>query len=119
MLDAHQLKTLADQAMADQNINQTIQKTEWTDSLLEDLIAALKGERDDATVRAFAQELINDKGLPVTNLVQKVKAALGNSAFERLDVLVRGRHAIEKAEAEAEKAKSTDGVRGLLRNFFG
>lgn len=102
--------------MSNEDLDHTIQKTEWTGSLLEDLIAALSGGRDDETVRAFAQELMNDKGLPISYLVQKTKATAGTAAAQRLDLLIRGRHAIDKERAE--ETKSTGGVLGMVRRLF-
>ena len=46
--------------MLNEQQNNTTQQTQWTGSLLEDLFSSLSGGRDDATVRAFAQELMND-----------------------------------------------------------
>jgi hypothetical protein len=102
--------------MSNEDLDRTIQKTEWTDSLLEDLIAALSGGRDDATVRAFAQELMDDKDLPISYLVQKTQATAGTAAAQRLDLLIRGRHAIEKEQTE--KSKPAGGVIGMVRRFF-
>jgi hypothetical protein len=105
-----------DCSMPDKGPNPTIQKTEWTNSLLQDLIAALRAERDDATVRGFARELVDDKDLPIAYLVHKVGEAIGTAQAERLDLLLRGRHAVDKSKAE--KAKSTGGVGGFIRKFL-
>lgn len=94
----------------------TIQKTGWTRSLLEDLLDALRAKRDDATVREFAKELMDDKDLPISYLVQKVRERVGESESERLDVLVRGRYTVNKEKAE--KAKKKGGfLDGLMRKF--
>ena len=99
--------------------DQTIQRTQWTNSLLQDLCAALKGNRDDQTVRAFAKELMDEKDLPISYLVRKVGDAVGQAEAERLDILVRGRHAVEKdRNARAAQAKSLGGVKGLLRRLL-
>ena len=99
--------------------DQTIQKTQWTDSLLQDLCSALKSNRDDETVRAFAKELMDDKDLPLSYLVRKVDASIGAAQAERLNVLIRGRHAVDKEKkAKAEQARSSGGVFGLVRKFL-
>ena len=102
--------------MSNHDPNRIIQKTEWTNSLLQDLFAALKGKRDDKTVRDFARELMDDKDLPISYLVQKTRQAVGAAEAERLDVLIRGRHAVEKSKKEL--ARSGKGVRGLIRKFL-
>ena len=104
--------------MSDQQYDQTIQKTQWTDSLLEDLCASLKSQRDDATVRDFAKELIDDKDLPIGYLVRKVKDNVGPAEAERLDILVRGRHAVEKDKAAKAKSDPAGGVKGLFKKFL-
>jgi hypothetical protein len=95
----------------------TIQRTEWTNSLLQDLCAALKAQRDDETVRAFARELMDDKDLPIAYLVRKVKQSVGAKEAERLDVLVRGRYLVEKSKAA--QVETEGGVRGFLRRLLG
>ena len=102
--------------MSNHDPDQTIQKTEWTNSLLQDLFAALKGKRDDKIVRDFARELMDDKDLPISYLVQKAKEAVGAAQAERLDVLIRGRHAVEKSQKE--RVKPEKGVRALVRRFL-
>ena len=102
--------------MADRQ-DPTIEKTQWTDTLLEDLCAALKGARDDATVRAFARELMDDKGLPIGYLVRKVTELVGEAEAARLEVLIRGRHAVDREKAA--RAKAQGGLRGLLRRLLG
>lgn len=97
--------------------NRTIQKTQWTDSLLQDLCTALKSGREDKTVRGFARELMDDKGLPIGYLVRKVEEQVGPEQAERLDVIVRGRIAVDASKSE--KAKSEGGVRGLMRKLLG
>lgn len=100
--------------------DRTIPKTQWTDSLLQDLCAALKGNRDDATVRAFAKELMEDKDLPLPYLVRKVKDSVGAAQAHRLDVLVRGRHAVERArKQEAASTRASSGLSGLVRRLLG
>ena len=104
--------------------DRTHQKTEWTNSLLEDLCTALRGKRDDATVRGFARELIDDKNLPIGYLVRKVRDDVGDAAADRLDVLIRGRAAVEKekadkAEKAREEARESGGVRGFMRKLLG
>jgi hypothetical protein len=94
----------------------TIQRTEWTNSLLGDLFDALRSKRDDKTVRGFARELTDDKDLPITYLVHKVRDAVGGAEAERLDVLLRGRYAVDKSKAE--RAKAEGGVRGFIRKFL-
>ncbi len=99
--------------------DQTIQKTQWTDSLLQDLCSALKTHRDDETVRAFARELMDDKDLPLSYLVRKVKESVGAVQAERLDVLIRGRHAVDREKkAKAGQDRSSGGVMGLVRKFL-
>ncbi len=102
--------------MTDDTQPRTIQKTEWTSSLLLDLLDALRAKRDDATVREFAKELMDDKNLPLSYLVQKTKEHVGQSESERLDVLVRGRYTVEKEKAEKAKAKGGF-LEGLIRKF--
>ena len=102
--------------MPNDDSDRTTQNTEWTKSLLEDLIAAIQGKRDDHTIRGFARELMDDKDLPLKYLLNKVGAALGPAEAERLDVLMRGRYAVDKSKAEA--AKSSGGVRGFMRKFM-
>ena len=102
--------------MPSDNTDNTIQKTEWTNSLLGDLFDALRGKRDDTTVRGFARELTDDKDLPIGYLVHKVSEELGPAEAERLDVLLRGRYAVDKSKAE--QAKAEGGVRGLVRKLL-
>ena len=87
-----------------------------TSSLLEDLFAALKGKRDDKTVRGFARELMDDKDLPISYLVQKTRQAAGTAEAERLDLLIRGRHAVEKSKKE--QVRPEKGLRALVRKFL-
>ncbi len=102
--------------MPSDDSDNTIQKTEWTNSLLADLFDAMRNKRDDTTVRGFARELTDDKDLPITYLVNKVRDAVGPAEAERLDVLLRGRHAVDKSKAE--RARTEGGVRGLIRKFL-
>jgi hypothetical protein len=105
-----------DARMTDDTQPRTIHKTEWTNSLLEDLLDALKANRDDATVREFAKELMDEKDLPISYLVQRARKLVGESESERLDVLVRGRYTVNKEKAE--KAKKKGGfLDGLMRKF--
>ena len=102
--------------MTDDNSPKTIQKTEWTNSLIEDLLGALRDNRDDATVRGFAKELIDEKELPIAYLVKKVGDLVGQKESERLNVLLRGRVAVDKEKVQMTKSK--DGfLRGLMRKF--
>ena len=94
----------------------TIQTTVWTSSLLRDLFDALRAKRDDATVREFAKELMDDKNLPLSYLVKKTKENVGQSESERLDVLVRGRYMVDKEKTEQTKAKGGF-LDGLIRRF--
>ncbi len=103
--------------MSRDDSDRTIQKTQWTGSLLEDLFTALKGQRDDDTVRAFARELMDDKDLPIGYLVRKVEESVGAAEAERLDVLIRGRQVVERSKAE--RARSEGLLRRLLRRFMG
>lgn len=103
--------------MANDDDNHTIQPTQWTSSLLEDLCDALKSQRDNDTVRAFARELMDDKDLPISYLVRKVEQKVGAREAERLDVLIRGSVAVAASKEEREEPKK--GVRGLLRRFLG
>ena len=98
-----------------ENDDATIQKTEWTGALLEDLCAALRGKRDDSAVRGFAQELMGEKHLRIEYLVRKVEENVGTEAAKRLDVLIRGKHAVEKSKAEQPKG---GGVVGFVRKLF-
>ena len=84
--------------------------------MLQDLRAALKAKRADDTIRGFARELIDDKGLPIAYLVHKVNETVGVEEGERLEILVRGRHAVEKSKAE--RAKADGGLLGLVRKFL-
>ena len=97
--------------------NQTIQKTQWTGLLVEDLYAALRNNRDDETVRGFANELINDKQLPTSYLVRKVSEEVSSAAGDRLDLLLRGRYVVERERAE--RAKSEPGLVKRLWSRFG
>ena len=96
--------------------NRTIPKTQWTKSLLKDLLSALKAKRNDETVRAFAKELMDDKDLPISYLVHKAGKMIGTAEAERLDVLVRGRRAVD--QSKAEQLTSEGGVRGFVRRFL-
>lgn len=71
--------------MTDDTQPRIIQKTGWTNSLLEDLLDALRSKRDDATVRVFAKELMDDKDRPLTYLVHKTKELVGQTESERLN----------------------------------
>ena len=102
--------------MPDNDDDHTLQPTNWTSSLLEDLCDALKKERDNETVRAFARELMDDKDLPISYLVRKVTQKVGRKEAERLDVLIRGPSAVARSKAEREE--SNKGVRGLLRKLL-
>ncbi len=95
----------------------TVQKTEWTEALLQDLYTALRRKRDDATVRGFARELMDDKDLPLSYLVRKVAEKVGDEEAKRLDVLVRGKVAAERSPTDtgARKGGLMGFVRGLLR----
>jgi len=103
--------------MSDDDDNHAIEPTHWTSSLLEDLCDALKRQRDNDTVRAFARELMDDKDLPISYLVRKVQQKVGAQEAERLDVLIRGPLAVAQSKAEREESKK--GVRGLIRRFLG
>jgi hypothetical protein len=106
--------------MAGVHDDETIQKTEWTGTLLEDLCSALSGKREDDVVRAFARELMDDKNLPIEYLVRKVEDSLGQAEAERLDILIRGKYLVEKGKkAEAEQAKSEGGVFGFVKKLLG
>jgi hypothetical protein len=105
-----------DARMTDDTQPRTIQTTMWTSSLLKDLLDALRAKRDDATVREFAKELMDDKDLPLSYLVKKTKEIVGQSESERLDVLVRGRYMVEKEKTEQTKAKGGF-LSGLMRKF--
>ncbi len=95
----------------------TVQKTQWTEALLQDLYTALRRGRDDATVRGFARELMDDKDLPLSYLVRKVAEKVGESEAKRLDALVRGKVAAARAPTETRgRRRGLMGfVRGLLR----
>ena len=98
----------------------TEQKTQWTDSLLEDLCSALSGKREDDTVRGFARELIDEKDLPIEYLVRKVSEKAGSAEAERLDILIRGKYMVEKSKAEqAKQAKPQGGIFGFVRKLLG
>ena len=105
--------------MADIHDDETIQKTEWTGTLLEDLCSALSGKREDDVVRAFAKELIDDKNLPIEYLVRKVEETVGAAEAERLDILIRGKYLVEKdKKAKAEQSKSEGGMFGFVKNLL-
>jgi len=106
--------------MAGLHDDETIQKTEWTGTLLEDLCSALSGKREDDVVRGFAKELIEDKNLPIGYLVRKVTETIGSAEAERLDILIRGKYLVEKDnKAKAEQAKSEGGVFGFVKKLLG
>ena len=102
--------------MSNEHDDGTVQKTAWTGALLEDLCSALRGKREDDVVRGFANELMNDKQMPIEYLVRKVEEDVGSSEAERLNILIRGRHAVEKSKAE--RAKSQGGALGFLRRLL-
>ena len=96
--------------------SQTIPKTQWTGLLVEDLLAALRNGRGDATVRGFATELIEDKQLPVSYLVRKAAQDVGQSEADRLDVLIRGSYVVK--QERSERAQQAGGaVKRLLSRF--
>ncbi len=103
--------------MSNKKGENTIQKTEWTDSLLEDLCTALSGERENDVVRGFARELIDDKNLPIEYLVRKVQENVGSAQAERLDILIRGKYMVEKSKAK--QVKPQGGVFGFVRKLLG
>ena len=75
----------------------TVEKTQWTQALVEDLCTALRNGRDDETVRGFARELIDDKDMPLQYLVRKVERTVGAAQAERLEIIVLGRRAAAQA----------------------
>ena len=96
----------------------TVEKTEWTQALIEDLCTALSNGRDDATVRGFARELMDDKGMPLAYLLRKVSEAVGDQQAKRLEILVRGRHAVEKAPLAGAGAGNGAGVLGFMKKLL-
>ncbi len=103
--------------MSGKNDDVTVQKTEWTGTLLEDLCTALSLKRDDDVVRGFARELIDEKNLPIEYLVRKVNETIGSAAGERLDILIRGKYMVEKSKAEHVESKG--GLLGFVRKLLG
>ena len=103
--------------MPSRSEHHSIQITQWTGLLVEDLYSALRHDRDDETVRGFANELINDKQLPPSYLVRKVSEEVSSAAGERLDLLLRGRYVVERERAE--RAKSEPGLVKRLWSRFG
>lgn len=80
---------------------------------MDELFVALKNGRDDATVRGFANELVDGKQLPISYLVRKVKEGVGATGAKRPDVLLGGCYAVKQEQAQHAKAGT-----GVLKRLF-